>query len=83
MEVKDYLVLVIAPMVKHRDFITVTESQDSMGVLLTLTVHKEDMGIVLGKKGETATAFRHLVRVVGRINDARVSVKVNEPVNTG
>lgn len=83
MEVKEYLITVITPLLKHKDFVTVTENQDSMGILLTLTVHKDDMGILLGRKGETATAFRHLVRIVGRKEDARVSVKINEPVKTG
>lgn len=83
MEVSDYLKTIITPMLKHGDSITIVETQDPMGILLTLTVHKEDMGILLGRKGETATAFRHLVRIVGRAKDARISVKINEPVKTG
>jgi len=83
MEVSEYLKTIITPMLKHSDSITITETQDAMGVLLSVNVHKEDMGLVLGRKGETATAFRHLVRVYGRAKDARVSVKINEPVNTG
>jgi predicted RNA-binding protein YlqC (UPF0109 family) len=83
MEVSEYLRTILTPMVKHRDSITIDESQDAMGVLLTVTVHKQDMGLILGHKGETATAFRHLVRVYGRSKDARVSVKINEPVKTG
>jgi predicted RNA-binding protein YlqC (UPF0109 family) len=83
MEVKDYLITVLTPLVKHKDCISVSEGQDAMGVLLTLTVHKDDMGLVLGRKGETATAFRHLIRIFGRANDARVSIKINEPARSG
>ena len=83
MEVSEYLRTILTPMVKHRDSITIDESQDAKGILLKVTVHKEDMGIVIGKSGETAQAIRHIVRIVGIAGDARVSIKINEPVKTG
>jgi len=83
MEVSDYLKTIITPMLKHGDSITIIETQDPMGVLLSVTVHKEDMGILIGRSGETAKAIRHLVRIAGMVGEARVSVKINEPVKTG
>jgi uncharacterized protein len=83
MEVSDYLKAIVTPMLKHRDCITIIETQDPMGVLLTMTIHKEDMGIVIGKAGETAKAVRHIVRIAGLVGDSRVSVKITEPVKTG
>lgn len=50
-----------------------------MGVLLTLDVHAEDMGKVIGRKGATAKAIRTLLRVVGMKNYARVNMKILEP----
>ena len=50
-----------------------------MGVLLTLKVHPEDMGQVIGKAGSTARAIRNLVRIVGLKNHARVNLKIEEP----
>jgi hypothetical protein len=50
-----------------------------MGVLLTLDVHAEDMGKIIGRSGNTAKAIRTLLRVVGMKNDARVNLKINEP----
>lgn len=79
MEVSEYLVTIIKPMVKHPHCVTVSESQDPMGVLLSVDLHKEDMGIVVGKAGETAKSIRNLVRIVGFTSGARVSVKINEP----
>ena len=79
MDTADYLVTIIKPMVKHPDYVSVAESQDPMGILLTLDLHKEDMGIVCGKGGETAKSIRTLVRIVGFTSGARVSVKINEP----
>lgn len=79
MDIADYLTTIITPMVKHPDSVGVKESQDQLGVLLTLDVHAEDMGIIVGKKGETAKSIRNLVRIVGFTSGARVSVKINEP----
>ena len=53
---------------------------DEMGVLLTLTVHPEDMGKIIGKSSKTAEALRILLRVVGMKGNARVNLKINEPV---
>ena len=75
-----YLTNILTPMLKHPDFLTVSESQDAMGVLLSVDVHKEDMGMIVGKNGETAKSIRNVVRIVGFIKGARVSVKINEPV---
>lgn len=79
MEPAVYLQTVIIPMLKHPHCFNVVQTQDQMGVLLTMDIHKEDMGIIVGKKGETAKSIRNLVRIVGIIGGARVSVKINEP----
>jgi hypothetical protein len=50
-----------------------------MGVLLTLDVHAEDMGKIIGRSGNTAKAIRTLLRVVGMKHEARVNLKINEP----
>jgi predicted RNA-binding protein Jag len=50
-----------------------------MGVLITLDVHPEDMGMIIGREGATAKALRTLLRVIGARNNARVNLKINEP----
>lgn len=82
MDVTNYLKVIVGPILQHPDALTVTSTQDQMGVLLTVDVHKDDMGIIVGKGGKTAEAIRHLIRIVGIISDARVSVKINEPVGS-
>ncbi len=52
---------------------------DEMGVLLTLAVHKDDMGKIIGRSGATAKAIRTVLRVVGMKNEARVNLKIEEP----
>lgn len=79
MPVNDYLVSIITPILKSPEGLSVSESKDDMGILLTVKVNKEDMGAIVGKLGETAKAIRHLVRIVGLKAGARVSIRINEP----
>ena len=50
-----------------------------MGVLLPLSVNKDDMGKIIGRSGQTAKAIRTILRIVGMKNDARVNLKIEEP----
>jgi predicted RNA-binding protein YlqC (UPF0109 family) len=78
---RDYAFLeyVVKSLVDHPDDVKITRTIDEMGVLLTLTVHAEDMGKIIGRSGATAKAIRTLLRVVGMKGDARVNLKINEP----
>lgn len=75
-----FLEYVVKALVDNPDAVVITRSVDEMGVLLTLTVHADDMGKIIGKEGNIAKAIRTLLRVVGMKHNARVNLKVNEPV---
>ncbi|MCD6500787.1 KH domain-containing protein [bacterium] len=76
---KEFLEYVVKALVDHPDDVKVDRKVDEMGVLLSLKVHPEDMGAVIGKAGATARAIRNLVRIVGLKNHARVNLKIEEP----
>lgn len=69
----------VKALVDHPESVKINRTVDEMGVLLTLDVHAEDMGKIIGRSGNTAKAIRTLLRVVGMKNDARVNLKINEP----
>jgi predicted RNA-binding protein YlqC (UPF0109 family) len=75
-----FLEYAVKALVEHPEDVHATRSIDQMGVLLTLTVHPDDMGKIIGKSGKTAEALRILLRVVGMKGNARVNLKINEPV---
>ena len=75
-----YLDYTIKALVDNQDAVVITRSVDEMGVLLTLTVAPEDMGKIIGKDGNIAKAIRTLLRVVGMKHNARVNLKINEPI---
>jgi predicted RNA-binding protein YlqC (UPF0109 family) len=76
---QDFLEFVIKALVDHPDDVRVDRSVDEMGVLLSLKVHPEDMGQIIGRSGSTARAIRNLVRIIGLKNHARVNLKIEEP----
>lgn len=78
-EDQQFLETVVKALVDHPDQVHINRTVDEMGVLLTLDVHAEDMGKIIGRSGNTAKAIRTLLRVVGMKHDARVNLKINEP----
>lgn len=76
---QQFLEFAVKALVDHPEDVKVNRTVDEMGVLLTLDVHAEDMGKIIGRSGNTAKAIRTLLRVVGMKNNSRVNLKINEP----
>lgn len=64
---------------EHTSEINIEHHQDDRGVLLTVQVHKEDMGKVIGARGVISDAIKKLVRAAGKKEAAHVSLKFLEP----
>lgn len=76
---QEFLEFVAKALVDNSDAVEVSRKVDEMGVLLTIKVHKDDVGKLIGRQGNTAKALRTLLRVVGMKNHARVNLKIDEP----
>ena len=76
---QEFLEHIIKSLVDHPEDVKIERKVDEMGVLLSLRVHREDMGQIVGRRGSTAKAIRTLVRIVGLKNHARVNLKIEEP----
>ena len=76
---QQFLEYVVKALVDNPDDVKINRTIDQMGVLLTLSVHKDDMGKVIGRSGATAKAIRTVLRVVGMKNDTPVNLKIEEP----
>lgn len=59
---KDLLEFLARSLVDHPDEVRVEERENADGVLLRLTVAKEDVGKVIGKQGRVARALRTVVK---------------------
>ncbi len=77
----EFVKYVLEQMCEDRSAIVVESSTDDLGILLTITVAEPDMGKLIGKEGQTISALRTLVRVIGARSQERINVKVLEPSN--
>lgn len=76
---KAFLEYIVKSLVDNPEDVKIDRVVDEMGVLITMTVNKDDMGKIIGRQGNTAKAIRTLLRVIGMKNNARVNLKINEP----
>jgi len=76
---KQFLHYIVTAIVDNPNEVSIERTIDEMGVLLLLSVHRDDMGKVIGRQGNTARAIRTLLKVVGLKNNARVNLKIKEP----
>jgi uncharacterized protein len=76
---QDFLEYIVKAIVAHPENVSTDRTVDERGVLLTLNINPQDMGYVIGRKGQTAQAIRTLLKIVGAKNNARVNLKINEP----
>lgn len=76
---QEFVEEIVKALVSHPEDVKVERSVDEMGVLLTLKTNPDDMGQVIGRRGDTARAIRTLLRIIGRKNNARVNLKIEEP----
>lgn len=76
---RDFIEYVVKSIVEHPDDVEVTQTTDNLGVLITLKVHKDDMGKIIGKSGQTAKSLRILLRMMGSKSNERYNLKIIEP----
>jgi len=70
---------IVKALVNNPSEVKIQRKIDEMGVLLSLKVHPQDMRIVIGRKGTTLNAIKHIVKAIGIKNHARVNIKLEEP----
>lgn len=76
---REFVEFIIKSIVNHPDEVVVARTVDELGVLLSVKVNAEDMGLLIGRSGSTAKAVRTLARIVGMRNNARVNLRIEEP----
>ncbi|MFH1834084.1 MAG: KH domain-containing protein [bacterium] len=67
---KELLEFLARSLVDHPDEVRVEEIESDNGVLLRLSVAKDDVGKVIGKQGRIARALRTVVKA-GAVKDGR------------
>jgi predicted RNA-binding protein YlqC (UPF0109 family) len=71
-----YLRAMIDPLIVHP--CVVVRKHDDKGILLTIDLHAEDMGRVIGKNGNTARALRLLMHQFGNTIKTSVAIRITK-----
>jgi predicted RNA-binding protein YlqC (UPF0109 family) len=79
---QEVLLYIIKNLVNYPDEVVLERKVDEMGVLLTLSVNAEDMGIVIGRNGSMAKALRTIIKAVGKKHRMMVSLNIIEPAGS-
>lgn len=76
---KDLLNFIVTSLVTKPDAVKIDEQTQDGSVNLNLTVDPEDMGLIIGKGGQTIKAIRKLLIVRAMAENVRVNLQLNEP----
>ena len=71
-----FLQFIIENLVDNKDDIKIERTEDELGILLTLSVNKADMGIIIWKGWNTINSIRSILRLFWMKNDKRINLKV-------
>lgn len=76
----EFLTNTVKALVSQPNAAVIKQTEDVHGLLLTLQVYKDDMPVVIGKKGRTAEALRTLLRLLSsKLDNKRINLKIVEP----
>lgn len=76
---KDLLSYIVTSLVTKPDAVEINEQSQDGAVDLTLKVDPSDMGLIIGKSGQTIRAIRKLLTVRAIAENVRVNLTLSEP----
>lgn len=76
---KDLLNFIVSQLVTKPEAVLIEEQKENGNINLNLTVDPSDMGIIIGKSGQTIRAIRKLLTVRAIAENARVNLQLTEP----
>lgn len=75
---QQFVEYIVKKLVENPEDVKVERTIDEKGVLLTLSVNKEDLGRIIGRRGATAQSLRALLRALALKNNAHYNLKISD-----
>lgn len=75
---KDTLLAIVKEIVDNPDDVVVEETDDNGFVTLTITVHKDDMGKVIGKEGKVIRSIRNIMKIPAMKQGKKINISLAE-----
>jgi len=66
----------VRPIVDNPDAVSVLSEENESGLVLTLKVAEDDVGMIIGKHGKIARALRTVIKAAAKISGKKVSVEI-------
>lgn len=79
---KDLLNFIVTSLVTKPEEVIISEQKENGDITLNLTVGPQDMGLIIGKNGQTIRAIRKLLTVRAIAENVRVNLQLTEPTPT-
>ena len=79
---KDLLHYIVTNLVTKPEAVDIQEEVDNGNINLILTVDPVDMGIIIGKNGQTIRAIRKLLTVRAIAENVRINLQLSEPAGS-
>lgn len=76
---KDLLNYIVTSLVTKPEDVIIDEQAEEGGITYILTVNPEDMGLIIGKGGQTIKSIRKLLIVRAMAENLRVNLQLNDP----
>jgi len=75
----DLLNFIVTSLVTKPEAVSIEEQKEDGNINLLLTVDPSDMGIIIGKSGQTIRAIRKLLTVRAIAENVRINLQLSEP----
>lgn len=72
----EFLKFVVENLVENKDSINIERKEDELWILLTLSVDKSDMWVIIWKSWNTINSLRNIIRIIGVKMWKRINLKV-------
>ena len=74
---QQFVEYIVKNLVENPEDVKVERTIDEKGVLLTLSVNKEDLGRIIGRRGATAQSLRALLRALA-LKNTHYNLKISD-----
>ena len=75
---KQLIETIVSSLVDHPESISIETVEEEEKIIYQLSVHKEDMGKVIGKQGRVAKAIRTVIYAAGSTQQKKIYLEISE-----
>ena len=75
---KELIQMIVQKLVDKPEEVNVSITESESTVILEISVAKDELGLIIGKKGRIINSIRNIMNAVGRKNRKKVIVGIKE-----